>query len=124
MKLYLTKKPENVQAAFRAQAGEVEENWKLFFDQAFASFDDYEMINYYSEYETCTTWYTFKFDGDYYYRVMFELAKIGKDGSVKKLKFSVYGIDVWRMLVIKNYIRDTLKKCKKEMKRDLKKNKN
>lgn len=30
MKFYLTKKDENVKAAFRAQAEEVEENWKLF----------------------------------------------------------------------------------------------
>ena len=119
MKLYLTKKDETVKAAFRAQAEEVEENWKLFFDQAFATFEDYKMIEHRSEYETCTTWYKFTFDGEHY-TVMFELSKIGKDWSVKRLNFSVYGTDVWRSIVIRNYIRCVLKKCKKEMKKEMK----
>lgn len=106
MKLYLTKKDENVKAAFRAQAEEVEENWKLFFDKTFATFEDYKMVDHHSDYETCTTWYTFTFDGDYY-KVMFELAKVGKK---------------WKMMVIRNYIKDVLKKCKKEMKKEMKKN--
>lgn len=121
MKFYLTKKDENVKAAFRAQAEEVEENWKLFFDKTFATFEDYKMVEHHSDYETCTTSYTFTFDGDYY-KVMFELAKVGKNGSVKKLNFSVYGLDVWKSVIIRNYIRDVLKKCKKEMKKEMKKN--
>ena len=121
MKLYLTKKPENVKAAFLAQAEEVEENWKLFFDQAFATFEDYKMMDHRSEYETCTTWYKFTFDGEYY-TVIFELAKIGKDWSVKKLKFSVFGTDVWGCIVIRNCLKAVLKKCKKEMKKEMKKN--
>ena len=121
MKFYLTKKPENVKAAFRAQAEEAEENWKLFFDKTFATFEDYKMVDHHSDYETCTNWYTFTFDGDYY-KVMFELAKVGKNGSVKELNFIVYGLDVWKSVMIRNYIRDVLKKCKKEMKKEMKKN--
>ena len=122
MKLYLTRKDETVKAAFRAQAEEVEENWKCFFDKTFATFEDYKMIEHRSEYETCTTWYKFTFDGEDYV-VMFELAKVGRNWSVKRLNFSVYGTDLWKGLVLRNYIKVVLKKCKKEMKKEMKKTK-
>ncbi len=114
MKCDTKKKSENVRAAFKAQAEAAEYNWRCFFDKTFETLGEYRMLDVWSNYETCTTWCKFEFNNELY-DVVFELARVGKDWSVKELNFTVFGTDLHMASVIRKYLLDVLKNVQERM---------